>query len=112
MNYSFQLRGLPNDLGVPQLDYSAESNAGINELSLVDGAPLGSLRYRTGWYAPKNASFLKNIAVASLKHCDGSDLSVAELNDANNGGGMVRVDANSLLGSEIDWNANGLVSGG
>src|SRR5262249_15762281 len=77
--------------------------------SLIED-PLGSTLYRTGWYAPKSASYLKNVGAAALKHCDGSELSQAELDDLHRPdgrGGMVRIDASNVLGP-IDWNANGV----
>ncbi len=110
MNYLFQLRGLPDTSGIPRMDFSREVNKAISEFSLVED-PLGSQRYRTGWYAPKSASYLKNVGAAALKHCDGSDLTQAEVDDLHRPdgrGGMVRIDATSVLGP-IDWNANGVV---
>jgi hypothetical protein len=109
MNYLFQLRGLPDTNGIPRMDFSREVNKAINEFSLVEDA-LGSNLYRTGWYAPKSASYLNSVGAAALKHCDGSELSQAELDDLNRPdgrGGMVRVDASHMLGP-IDWNANGV----
>jgi hypothetical protein len=108
MNYLFQLRGLLDPAGVPQMDYSAEANPGIFEGALTDGGPLMALRYRTGWYAPRASSYLNNLAPAATKHCDGSELSAAEEADRVAGGGMVRVDSVSLAGFEIDWNADGV----
>ena len=53
---------------------------------------------------------------AALKHCDGSELSDAEKDDLlppdaqhpDRRGGMVRVDAQSLSGLEVDWGADGV----
>ncbi len=110
MNYLFQLRGLLDPAGVPQMDYSAEANPTIFEGVLADGGPLMALRYRTGWYAPRSSSYLNNVAPAATKHCDGSELSAAEEADRVAGGGMVRVDSASLAGFEIDWNADGVAN--
>ena len=65
MNYLFQLRGLPqeNAQGVPApvADYSGQTLQPIPEVTLFDGQPFTApLPYRTGWYAPKATSYLKN----------------------------------------------------
>lgn len=118
MNYLFQLRGLPDANGEIRMDLSSEATPALNEFSLFEG-PLGSQLYRTGWYAPKNTSYLKYLGNAATRHCDGTPLSDAEKDDllppdaANPGrrGGMVRVDATSVLGP-IDWNGNGVLLDG
>lgn len=112
MNYLFQLRGLPDENGIPRMDFSRSVVGELNEFSLIDGSLTASApRYRTGWYAPKSASYLKNVGTAATKHCDGTDLTQAEKDDLarpDGLGGMVRVDATSVAGP-IDWNANGFV---
>jgi hypothetical protein len=106
MNYLFQLRGLLDAAGAPQLDYSDAVIGGINETGLLD-APFPPVPYRTGWYAPLHKSYLNGFAPAATKHCDGSDLLTAAdgtlLEPA-----MVRVDSLGLAGDGIDWNADGL----
>jgi len=112
MNYLFQLRGLPDENGIPRMDFARSVIGELNEFSLIDGALAVTVpRYRTGWYAPKSASYLKNVGTAATKHCDGSELTQAEKDDLarpDGLGGMVRVDATSVAGP-IDWNANGFV---
>jgi hypothetical protein len=114
MNYLFQLRGLPNEQGVAQMDFSREVLDGLNETALIDGPltasllALGNQRYRTGWYAPMASSYLKNPALGvlpALKHCDGSNLKTDAAGKPLEPP-MVRVDAPSVTGP-IDWNANG-----
>ncbi len=107
MNYLYQLRGLPDSNGIVRMDYSAEVLDGRDETSLFDNflTPLGTPRYRSGWYAPWETSYLKSVAMPASKHCDGSDL----LRDVNGNlleVPMVRVDAASV-GTVIDWNADG-----
>ena len=51
MNYLSRLRGLLDDRGKPNLDYSGASRTRLDEASFVDGPPTGC-RYRIGWYAP------------------------------------------------------------
>jgi len=112
MNYLFQLRGLLDENGIPRMDLSRSIVGELNEFSLIDGSLTATApRYRTGWYAPKSASYLKAVGTAATKHCDGTDLSQAEKDDLarpDGLGGMVRVDATSVAGP-IDWNANGFV---
>ena len=118
MNYLFQLRGLPDVDGILRLDYSRETVGGINEFGLIDGPmfpganpKLDPFRYRTGWYAPRTSSYVKNLGVkAATKHCDGSPLTPEEQAELESGGGMVRIDASSVFGN-IDWNADGTIGG-
>ena len=112
MNYLFQLRGLLDAGGVPQLDFSDTVLGPIDETGLMDGTfPFDSALYRTGWYAPRETSYLKNFAPAASKHCDGSDL----LKDAQGTltePPMVRVDSLALASAGIDWNADGFLGAG
>jgi hypothetical protein len=115
MNYMYQLHGLRDALGKAHLGYATQASDLINEISLTDGG-LGALPYRIGWYAPKDSSFLKDVGKAATRHCDGSELSQAELDDLTGPtpehperrGGMVRVNDTSVNG--IDWNANGAIN--
>jgi hypothetical protein len=118
MNYLFQLHGLIDANGNPQLAYSNGVNADLDETFLSDGfiTPLAGSpppAYRTAWFAPRVLpDGTPTLAVslgtpAAKKHCDGSTLSAAEEQDRLNGRGMVRVDA-PAVGAEIDWNADGI----
>ncbi|MCU0250441.1 MAG: hypothetical protein MUE61_09545 [Vicinamibacterales bacterium] len=102
MNYLYQLRGLLDDSGKPNLDFSGSTSGGISEASLSDG-PWGGFRYRIGWYAPLTGSYLDPLlggrGTAALRHCDGSDVLATDVP-------MVRIDARTAAG-EIDWNADG-----
>jgi hypothetical protein len=104
MNYLYQLRGLPDFAGKVWMDYSAEEINGLDENSLSDNflLPLGTPRYRSGWYAPLENSYLEGLAFAASKHCDGSPLITGEV-------AMVRVDAASI-DAKIDWNADGTLN--
>ena len=106
MNYLFQLRGLLNAAGEPQLDYSGQVLSGINETGLLDG-PFGSVAYRTGWYAPLATSYLDGFAPPATKHCDGSDLLTAD-DGTPLEPPMVRVDSLGLASAGVDWNADGV----
>jgi len=103
MNYLYQLRGLPDSEGILRMDYSAEVIDGVNESVLSDGflTPIGAPRYRPGWYAPFDTSYLKGFLKAAKKHCDGSDLLATDIP-------MVRVDAPGV-DTKMDWNADGSV---
>ena len=83
----------------------------LPEVSLFSNSTV-DFRYRTGWYTPRTASYVKNLPgiKAATKHCDGSPLSAAEQADLEAGGGMVRIDAIGVLRA-IDWNADGSTGG-
>ena len=105
MNYMYQLRGLLDVGGVPRLDYNRPDPVlTLTENNLSD-ALVNGLRYRMGWYAPKETSYLKNLGLptnpllgVATKHCDGSPVLPTDPN-------MVRIDATGLL-DPIDWNAD------
>ena len=105
MNYLYQLRGLPDDLGVPHMDYSRQVGPALNEQSLVEGVNMGAWQtsgpYRIGWYAPLAGSYLEGQAQPVARHCDGTDRLPSEQ--------FVRVDAR-FANEPIDWNANGTVA--
>ena len=113
MNYLFQLRGLINEQGESVLDFSSQRLPALNEFTLQQGTGLGldpdtglPARYRTGFYAPKATSYLKNDVAAATAHCDGSPLlrnAAGQLVEPP----MVRLDAIRAAGA-IDWNANGV----
>ncbi len=107
MNYLFQLRGLIDDDGVPHLDFSSQTLFGFDENGLSDPGPLGSLFYRTAWYAPKAAGTIGDILdlTAATRHCDGSPLLTNELGELVEPP-MVRLDATGVS-DNLDWNGNG-----
>jgi hypothetical protein len=115
MNYMFQLRGLPDGAGILRMNYADEPEGPLDETSLQQAFALGLgknfLPYRTGWYAPKDASYLQQFAdiKAATKHCDGTPLSDDENKAIQDGHGMVRIDALNLLNT-VDWNANGIIT--
>ena len=96
MNYMYQLRGLLDDNGTPNLDFSGTVGAEVNETGL--GA-LAYQPYRLGWYAPLDTSYLAGRRLPALRHCNGSDLLPGEA-------AMVRIDARTAAGV-IDWDADG-----
>jgi VCBS repeat-containing protein len=101
MNYLYQLRGLLDDFGRPNLDLSRDViDPAVDETSLSDA--LASLPYRLGWYAPLAESYLAGRGTAAAKHCDGGSLTATDVP-------MVRIDARTAAGP-IDWNANGNAS--
>ena len=134
MNYLYQLRGLLDDLGKPNLGFASPSLQTsyawptIDEDSLTDGS-LGLLRYRLGWYTPLNGSYLDpalnpaspspaeqalRIARAAKRHCNGNPIVPADNEPL-----MVRVDAfradtsgNSDTQRNIDWDADGTIESG
>ena len=113
MNYMYQLRGLLDDGGSPHFNYAGQASDPINEVFIPAG--LSALPYRLGWYAPKRGSYLEESGRAATKHCDGSDLTPAEIADLDDPvGGMVRVNGISIadLSKGIDWNANGQLDEG
>jgi hypothetical protein len=105
MNYLYQLRGLLDDTGKPNLDFSGEVvSPALNEKLLADGFLSPSSKpYRIGWYAPLAGSYLDptrgGLGTFALRHCDGSERLSTDLP-------MVRIDARTARGA-IDWNANG-----
>ena len=108
MNYLYQLRGLPDAFGVPQLDYNRGApNLLLDENGLLDGV-VNNLRYRMGWYPPKATSYLKNLGLpdhpelgVATKHCDGSPVLPTDPD-------MVRVDATGLT-DPIVWSTTSAV---
>ncbi len=106
MNYLYQLRGLLDDAGRPNLDYSGQIGPSLNEQALQEGVNLAAWQtrgpYRIGWYVPLAGSYLEDRVPAATKHCDGSSLLPTDVP-------MVRIDARTA-GAPIDWNANGLIA--
>jgi hypothetical protein len=101
MSYLFQFNGVKNAAGLSKVDLSGTVLDLLRKNNLDETTGLGAapLPYRTGWYAPKSSSFLKDLNVrTATKHCDGSELTAADVP-------MVRIDGTNL-GLAIDWNAN------
>jgi hypothetical protein len=99
MNYLFQVRGLITASGAAEIGYSRQRLPALDESALNERAGLGTMQWRTRWYAPWSDSFIDtglNITPAA-KRCNGSSIG-PEI--------MARVDG-SRIGGGIDWNANG-----
>ena len=98
MNYLYQLRGLLDDSGKPNLNYSGQDLGEINEAALSDPL-LVDWPYRAGWYAPNAIG-----GTPATRHCDGTPLlenpdgTPAELP-------MFRVDS-PQLNAPLDWNGD------
>src|SRR4029453_9420969 len=85
----------------------------LNEFTLQQGTGLGldldtgmPAKYRTGFYAPKATSYLKNDVAPATAHCDGSPLlrnTAGQLLEPP----MVRLDA-ICAARAIDLNTNGV----
>ena len=114
MNYLFQLRGLINDQGERVARLLESATAGAQRVHPATG--MGSAdrrtsgcaaRYRTGWYAPKATSYLKNRreppqrrTVTARRSCEGRRGRLVEPP-------MVRRGRVANEPGAIDWNANG-----
>jgi hypothetical protein len=107
MNYLFQIGGLLDAHGVPNIDYSREALPNLGEGSLSESAGFGvsSMAYQSRWYLPFGSSTLDNQlgTTAATRHCDGTSKAATDVTV----GGMIRVDSGSLVGSPVDWNKNG-----
>lgn len=97
MNYLYQLRGLVDDSGVPHVDFSDDTPFVDVDESAVQEGVFSSSRFRLGWYAPLDFSYLKDRRMPARSRCDGSPVEEGER--------MVRIDARTS-GAPIDWNAN------
>jgi hypothetical protein len=95
MNYLFQLRGLVDDAGELNVDFSGQTLDPLDESLLDESLGLGgSPFFRTSWYAP-----FRGVGSPVTLHCNGSPLLPTDME-------MVRVDG-SAVGGPIDWNADG-----
>jgi hypothetical protein len=110
MNYLFQIGLLINANGDAEVGYSRQVLPGLNEGAnlgegLSEAAGLGSMLYRTRWYAPLSGSFIDNALTTTpaTKYCTGATIP-PELD-------FVRVDGTSTT-APIDWNADGLPTSG
>lgn len=100
MNYLYQLRGLLDDDGTPHLDFSDGTPFGDIDESAVQEGVFSASRFRLGWYAPLDFSYLKDRRVPARSRCDGSTLEPGER--------MVRIDARTS-DAPLDWNANDVI---
>ena len=108
MSYLFQVRGLLDPSGVPNIDYSDAARPTLNEGALNEspsGLGASPLAYLPRWYAPLSSSFLDNIlnTTPASRHCDGTPIL--------DGASFVRIDGISLTASPLDWNGDGNTSG-
>ncbi len=104
MNYLFQLGGMVGDDGVPRLNYSGAANTDIDESLPSDGS-LGTLPYRTAWFAPLVEGTL-GFALgtpAAKRYCGG-----ASFPDPLPEGWvpMARIESASVS-APVDWDADG-----
>ena len=76
MNYLFEIDGLKKDDGVPRIDFSRQRSAPVNENSLPAG--MGTLDYRTAWYAPKSTVDQSLGTTVATRRCDGTLPGVAK----------------------------------
>ena len=101
MNYLYQLRGLLDDGGSPNLGFSSNGPA-------IDPVAEGTLPavqlqpYRLGWFAPLVTSYLNGRAKIPTRFCNGSDIPPGFPAAAIS----VRVDA-ATRAERIDWRADG-----
>jgi hypothetical protein len=130
MNYLFQVQGLVCDAvstlpqcagkapGTPVIDYSRKALPTLDErpfgpgiAGLSEAAGLGTIDYRTRWYAPKDVSFVDNNIIGlgttpTTRYCDGTPLPNPLPADWVP---MVRIDGTSVVPG-IDWNGDGVIS--
>jgi hypothetical protein len=106
MNYIFEYDGLKKNDGVPRIDFSRQALGSVNEDSLPAG--LGTLDYRTAWYAPKSSVHQSLGTTVATKRCDGTLPGAGEE--------MIRIEGTGLNTSPlsgptqgtipIDWNGD------
>jgi hypothetical protein len=103
MNYLFQVGLLINANGQPEIGYSKEVLPGLQESSLSEAAGLGTMLYRTRWYAPFSSSYIDQAlnTTPATKFCTGVPVPL--------GLEVVRVDGTGVQ-PPIDWNADGQLS--
>jgi hypothetical protein len=107
MNYLFQVRGLLDAKGVPNIDLSKQELPTLTETALNESTGLGAVtQYLPRWFAPSSASFLDTALGTSpaTRRCDGSPLAPTDPP-------FVRIDADPRLLPGVDWNGNGTISG-
>jgi hypothetical protein len=71
MNYMFQTSGLQNTAGTIVFDYSRQALSNLDESSLNESTGLGTINYRTRWYAPTN--FIDRFLGRSTELCSNPD---------------------------------------
>ena len=96
MNYLYQARGLDDQNGNPQVDYSSGTLPGLNENALFANALGNTPPYRIRYYAPLGA-----FGSAATLHCDGTPIT--------NGATEIRLES---AGGPIDWQDNGSFAAG
>jgi hypothetical protein len=101
MNYLFQVLGLINAQGAAEIGFSRQRLPDLSEHALSEQLGLGTMLYRTRWYAPWNSSIVDSGLNTSpaTKRCNGAPVA-GEL--------MARVGGTAVSGP-IDWDANGLI---
>ena len=105
MNYLFQVRGLLDSKGVPNIDLSKQQLPTLVETALAESTGLGAVTpYLPRWFAPSSASYLDTALGTSpaTRRCDGSPLAPTDPP-------FVRIDADPRLLPAVDWNGNGII---
>jgi hypothetical protein len=109
MNYLFQVQGLiagaaGSDVPDAVADYSRQVLPALDENGLSEAAGLGSMLYRTRWYAPLSSSFIdaELNTTPAAKRCNGTPAAPGEH--------LVRIEGTGP-GGPIDWNADGTIGG-
>jgi hypothetical protein len=101
MNYLYQLRGLLDDGGAPNLGFSSNGPAIAPVFEGLLPA-VGIQPYRLGWFAPLTTSYLNGKAKIPTRFCNGADIPAGFPAAALS----VRVDAAKTTDA-IDWRADG-----
>jgi hypothetical protein len=107
MNYLFQVRGLLDSKGVPNIDLSRQELPSLSETGLSEAVGLGAATpYLLRWFAPSSASYIDTALGTSpaTRRCDGSPLAATDPP-------FVRIDGDPRLLPGIDWNGNGTIGG-
>ncbi len=101
MNYLYQLRGLLDDGGAPNLAFSRN---GPTITPVFEGLlpAVGIQPYRLGWFAPLTTSYLNGKAKIPTRFCNGAEIPAGFPASALS----VRVDA-ARTNDAIDWRADG-----
>ena len=106
MNYLYQMGGLLDDKGIPNINYSSKPLPDLTEGSLSDVTGFGTdtLPYQARWYVPFRFSILHNALGTSpaTRHCDGTPKTPADTTTD-----MIKVDSGTLSG-RVDWKLNNL----
>src|SRR5262249_20588114 len=106
MNYLFQVHGLLLPSGSPTIDLSRQELPSLAESNLSESGGLGvPTTYLPSWYAPSGANTISGVLGTSpaARFCDGTPVPTP------GGPSYVRIDGNSLAGSPLDWNGDGVI---